>query len=99
MFGFVVANVSLTSRELSDTIGISIAKVFCLFTGPGRPVPSGSGSKAHDARPLRAAGQGGILMLFLWQLMANYGEFQVDLFGDYLHRRTDISLFGAALMA
>jgi hypothetical protein len=26
---------------------------------------------------------------FLWQLMANYGDFQVDLFGDYLDRRTD----------
>ncbi len=41
-------------------------------------------------------------MIFLWQLMVNYGEFQVDLFGDYLDRqtdgRTDISLFGAALM-
>ena len=36
----------------------------------------------------RAGGQGGILMIF-WQLMANYGEFQVDLFGDYLHRQTD----------
>ena len=35
--------------------------------------------------------------------MTNYGEFQVDLFGDYLDgqtdRQTDISLFGAALMA
>ena len=28
-------------------------------------------------------------MIFLWQLMANYGEFQVDLFGDYLDGRTD----------
>ena len=38
-------------------------------------------------------------MIFLWQLKANYGEFQVDLFGDYLDGRTRISLFGAALMA
>jgi hypothetical protein len=52
VFGFVVANILLTSRELSDIIGISIAQVFCLFTGrTGRPVSSGSGSKAHDAGP------------------------------------------------
>ena len=47
VFGLVVANVLLTSRELSSTDGNSIAKVSCLFTG--RPVPSGSGPKAtHD---------------------------------------------------
>ena len=47
VFGLIVANVLLTSRELSSTDGNSIAKVSCLFTG--RPVPSGSGPKAtHD---------------------------------------------------
>ncbi len=38
-------------------------------------------------------------MIVLWRLMANYGEFQVDLFGDYLDGQTRISPFGDALMA
>ncbi len=73
-----------------------LALLLSEFTEPGRRGPT---------QPRRARGQCGILMIFLpvWQLMANYGEFQVDLFGDYLHRQTDgqtrISLFGAALMA
>ena len=48
VFWLVVADVLLTSQELSSTDGNSIAKVSCLFTG--RPMPSGSGPKAtHDA--------------------------------------------------
>ena len=54
---------------------------------------SAESESASEARGPRLAllsstdgGQGGILMIFWWQLMANYGEFQVDLFGDYLHR-------------
>ena len=52
------------------------------FTEPGR----GHRGRGGLGQP---GGQGGILMIFLWQLMANYGEFQVDLFGDYLDGRTD----------
>ena len=52
VFGFVVSNVPLTSRELCDAIGCSIVYLSCLFTV--RPEPSGSGPKAHDGRPAKA---------------------------------------------
>ena len=95
------ASVSWSRRAASESVGLPVrlgagARVGTVtaateFTEPGRGHRRGG-----------CGGQGGILMIFLWQLMVNYGEFQVDLFGDYLDRqtdgRTDISLFGAALM-
>jgi hypothetical protein len=41
----------VSESDTGNSRDVTFAMVFCLFTGPGRPVPSGSGSKAHDARP------------------------------------------------
>ena len=69
---------SAESESASEARGPGLALLLSLLSGRDGAIAAAAGwGPGRDSDD------------FLWQLMANYGEFQVDLFGDYLDGRTD----------